>query len=163
MRCMGDLLGGGIFVCTSHKHFSTRSEGHQLAVPTQVEVAHALEVFLFDLFRRLVVDDFHMHFLGFLAHMMSIDLTHVAVANHAVVGHAQETHWVSLVACHGLDFLKVVDGGFVHVEATAVTLTQEHHFLIAGQVSWITVFANVGGQDGVSAFLGVVIHHVAGY
>ena len=127
----------------------------------QVEVADASEAFLLQLFGGLVVDNLDMDFLRFLSYVMRIDLTHVTIADHTIVGDAQETHGMGLVAGDRLSLLKVVGRSLVHVETTSVALAEEHHFLIAGKVTWVTILAHVGRHNGMSLFLGVIINHIA--
>ena len=97
------------------------------------------------------------------ANALRVDFAHVTVAQQAVVGHAQEAHGMRLEIGHLFRFFEVVSRGFIQVKVALVALAQENNFLITRQIARVAVFADVGREDGVGLFLGVVIHHIAGH
>ena len=97
------------------------------------------------------------------ANALRVDLTHVAIAQQAVVGHTQKADRMCLEVGHRLDVFEVVGRGLIHVETAVVALAQKHDLLIAWQVTRVAIFTHIGGQNRVGLFLGVVVHHVAGY
>ena len=160
---MGDLFGGGVFVDTRHKHLAARGEGNQLAVVAQSEVADATEILLHQLLCVLVIDDFDIHLLRLTANALRIDFAHKAIAQQAVVGHAQKADRMCLEIRHLLHLFEVVGRSLIHIETAVVALTQKHDLLIARQVTRIAVFPNIGRHDRVGFLFGVVIHDVARY
>ena len=163
LRGVRDLLGGGVFVHARHEDLTTRNESNQFAVVAQIEVADTLEILFHQLLRLLVVHNFNVYLLRLTANALRVDFAHVTVAQQAVVGHAQEAHGMRLEIGHLFRFFEVVSRGFIHVKVALVALAQENNFLITGQIARISVFADIGREDGVGLFLGVVIHHIASH
>ena len=163
LRRVRDLLGGGVFVHASDEHLAARNEGNQLAVVAQREVVGTLEVLFHQLLWFLVVHDFDAHLLWLTSNALRVNLAHVAVAQQAVVGHAQEAHWVRLEVRYLFRVFEVVGRRFIHVEVALVALAQENNFLITGQIARVAILADVSCQHRVGLFLGVVIDHIAGH
>ena len=131
LRGVRDLLRGGVFIHTRDEDLAARDEGNQLAVAAQRKAACALEVLLHQLFLCLVVDDFDVHLLRLTTNALCVDLTHVAVAQQAVVGHTQKTDRVRLEVSHCLHLFQVVGRGLKDIETAVIAFTQEHNILIA--------------------------------
>ena len=162
LRGMRHLLGGVIVIGACDEDLAARAEGDQLAVLAQVEVADAFEVLLHQLFKRLVVDDLHRHLLRLLSDLLGVDLPHITIAQGAVVGHAQESHRVSLEGGHLLHLLKVLGRGLIYVEIAVVALAEEDHLVVPWEETRIAVLSHIGGHQGMGLLLGVVVHDVTG-